>query len=139
MTSPKQTELPETADKRTIGELVAAISGQFSALLRGEIELAKLNLKEKGARFAVAGGVFVGAAVLALYMLSMLLHAAAWGIAATLPVWAGYLIVAGILLVIIVILGLVGVAALKKSEDYEVHPQDGLKKTVDAAKMGFEK
>nr|NLD41033.1 phage holin family protein [Actinomycetales bacterium] len=130
---------PNPQDPRTIGQLVSAISGQFSGLIRGELDLAQANLKEKVAKLGAGGVMFAIAGVLALYMLGMLLAAAAWGLASVMPIWAGFLIVAGVLLLFIVILGLIGMRAMKKSKEYEVAPKEGIKKSVDAAKMGFKK
>ena len=126
-------------DPRTIGQLVAAISGQFSGLIRGELDLAQANLKEKFSKLGAGGVMFAIAGVLALYMLGMLATAGAWALANVVPIWAGFLIVAGVLLLLVLILVLIGARAMKKSKEYSVAPTDGLKKSVEAAKMGLKK
>jgi len=128
-----------TSDTRTIGQLVAGISNQFSGLIRGELELAQANLKEKVSKLGTGGVMLAVAGVLALYMLGMLLAAAAWGLSNVVPIWAAFLIVAGVLLLFILILALVGMRAMKKSKEFEVAPTEGIKKSVEAAKMGFKK
>ncbi|HZK05736.1 MAG TPA: phage holin family protein [Actinomycetaceae bacterium] len=125
--------------ERTIGELVAAISGQFSGLIRGELELAQVNLKEKFSKIGVGGAILAVAGILALYMLGTLLAAAAWGLAEVMPVWAGYLIVSGVLLLLVIILAVIGKRSIDKSKEFEIAPQEGVKKSIDAAKMGIKK
>ena len=51
-------------------------------------------------------------AFLALMGFVFILHSAAWGIAEWLPVWAGYLIVAVVVLIVAAVLGLLGKKAL---------------------------
>ena len=50
----------------------------------------------------------------------------------------GFLVVAGILLVIIAALVVVGGAELKKSGDVKLDPVSGIKASVEAAKKGFD-
>ncbi|MDO5494764.1 MAG: phage holin family protein [bacterium] len=146
MTPPETPDAPTAtpttgagSDTRTIGQLVSTISGQFSGLVRGELELAQANLKEKVAKLGSGGAMLAVAGVLALYMLGMLLAAGAWAFSLIMPIWAGFLIMAGILLLFILVLVLFGLRAMKKSKEFEVAPGEGIKKSVEAAKMGFKK
>lgn len=74
-TSPPGEPGPE---KPSFGELLATILGQISTLVRGEIELAQVQLKEKLTKLGIGGALLVVAGVLALYMLGLLLFAAVW-------------------------------------------------------------
>ena len=104
-----------TGTERTIGQLVADATHDLEGIVRGEIALAKAEVTS-GAKVAGKGaGLLAGGAFLALIGLVFLLHSAAWGIAEWLPVWAGYLIVAGVVLIIAVVLGLLGKRALDKA------------------------
>jgi membrane protein implicated in regulation of membrane protease activity len=79
-----------------------------------EVQLAIAELKKKAAALGVGIGLAGGAAVLAFLALWFGLAAAAAGLATTLPVWASLLIVAGALVLIAAILGLVGYTMLQK-------------------------
>lgn len=98
----------------SIGELVSDLTQQFSGIAKAEIELAKTELKKDVTNAIGAIVMFAVAGVLALYALGLLLTAAAWGlIAIGLPAWAGFLIVAGVLLLIVGIAALLGVKKIK--------------------------
>lgn len=131
----------ETASKpgSSIGELVAKITSQFSALVRDEIKYTTVQAKTKAQRFGKGGAFLAIAGVLALYMLGLLFTAASLAFAEIVPVWAGFLIVAGILLVIILILALLGKSAIDKANKAQVDPKSGMNKNVEAIKKGFEK
>jgi hypothetical protein len=94
------------ADDRSFGELVTHVSENVSLLVREEIELAKAEVEQKVkamARGAIAGAI---AGFLLLLALIFLFHGAAWGINDVLDsFWAGFLIVAAILI------GLAGLGA----------------------------
>ena len=89
-----------------IGGLVSQATSDLSQLVRDEIELAKVELKEKGKEAGVGAGLFGGAGAIALYGLGVLIAAAVLGLATALPAWLSALIVAAVLFVI------AGVAAL---------------------------
>jgi hypothetical protein len=99
----------------SIGELVAEASASFSTLIRGEIDLARLEVTSS-VRKGVAGiGCFIAAGVLLVFSLTFGLLALAEGIIAMgIWRWAGYLIVFGFLLVVIGLLALIGVKQVKK-------------------------
>ncbi len=122
----------------TIGELVARVSEQFSRLIRGELELAQTNLQAKVTKLGVGGGLLAAAGVLALYAFGLLLLGAVWGLAEALPLWAAFLIVAAILLVIVAILALAGKKQLERSKEFQVDPAAGIKLDVEAAKKGIQ-
>lgn len=103
------------SDEATIGQLVASASRDLSALLRSEIELAKVELQD-GAKSAAKGGGLIGAAgFLGLLAVILLSIAAAYGLTALglHPGWA-FLIVAGVYLVVAAVLVLVGRGALRR-------------------------
>lgn len=123
----------------TIGELVAKITAQFSALIRDEIKFAVAQAKSKVAKLGTAGALFAVAGILALYMLSMLLMAAGFGLANVVSTWLAFLIVAGGLLVIILILALVAMSKIKSAQKDTIDPKAGINKDVEAIKKGFNK
>ena len=127
-------QIPE----RTIGQLVSDATTDLSAIVRGEIELAKTEVTASVSRAGKGGGMLAVAGVLALYMLGLLLFAAAWGLeAAGLPLWAGLLIVSGVLLLIIAILALVGINQLKKVQPKPVRAIEDAQATANTLKASF--
>jgi uncharacterized membrane protein YqjE len=103
------------AAQPTIGELVQEASTQFSAVLHGEIELAKLEVRSSAKKAGAGAGFFSGAAVLLVFSLTFGLIALAEGlVAAGIWRWAAYLIVFGFLLVIVGIFVLLGVRNVKR-------------------------
>lgn len=136
----KNSQQKNTPSGATIGELVAKVTAQFSALIRDEISMAKLNAKAKIAKLGIGGVLLVVAAVISLYMFGILLIAAGFGIGAALGgnMWLGFLIVAGILLFIMLMLILAGVAKLKASQKHSVTPGRGIAQDVAAIKKGIQ-
>jgi hypothetical protein len=96
-------------EEPTIGQLVASVSRDLSSLVRSEIELAKVELKDEVKAAGTGGGMFGGAAFLALLAVILLSIAAAYGLTALglHPGWA-FLIVAGVYLIGAAILALLG-------------------------------
>ncbi|MFG1928609.1 phage holin family protein [Cryptosporangium sp. NPDC048952] len=97
-----------TPSELSTGELVTRISRQLSTLVRDELQLARVELTEKGKKAGTGAGLFGGVGVLALYGVGALLTAAIAVLTLTLPVWAAALIVAAVLFVVAGIVALVG-------------------------------
>lgn len=102
-------------DGPSLGDLVSSASRDLSTLVRSELALAKLELKAD-AKAAIGGAVmFAIAAVFGLFIMFVLLVAFAEGLVAVgIWRWAAYLIVAGVLVVLAAITGLVGLRMVKK-------------------------
>jgi uncharacterized membrane protein YqjE len=106
---------PKHSAEPTLGALVAEASASMSAIVRGEVELAKLELKSSVKNGGVGIGLFAAAAVLLVFSLTFGLIALAEGlIAIGLYRWLGYLVVFGLLLVIIALLVFVGIKKVKR-------------------------
>lgn len=126
-----------TNGERTLGQLVSDASTDVSSIIKGEIALAKLEIKSDVSKGGKGAGMLVAAGIFALFMLGFLFGALAWGLnAAGLPVWAGMLITAGVLLVITLILALLGKSALSKMQGKPKRTIDNAQKTVAAIKPG---
>src|SRR3954452_22381896 len=83
-----------TADEPSVGQLVAEASTHLSTIVRGEIELAKLELRSSVKNAGTGIGFFVAAAVLALFSLVYGFQSLAEGIAALgVYRWLAFLIV----------------------------------------------
>lgn len=126
------------SDRPNLGNLVSKLSDQVQALVKGEIELAKVKAANMAKRSGLGIALLVVAGVLALYMLGFLFGAAAEALALVVPVWAAKLIVAAILLVLLLILALVGKASLQKGMSEKPDPQEGIKEGIAAVKKGLE-
>ena len=98
-----------TADG-TMGELVKELSKQTSTLVRQEVELAKVELAEKGKKASIGAGMFGTAGILALFGLAVLTAALVVGLADVMEDWIAAVIVGVIYLVA------AGIAALQGRE-----------------------
>ncbi len=101
---------------KSLGELVASMTEDARALVRGEVELAKAELAEVAKRSGTGVGLFGGAGVLAHLALVLLAVAAAFGLVAAglHPGWA-FLIVAVVVLLIAGLCALIGNNLIKKA------------------------
>lgn len=80
----------------SLGELVATATQDLAKLVKGEMDLAKLELKADMKRLGVAGGMYGFSAFVGCLVLVMLCFALAYGlIALGIWPWAAFLIVAG--------------------------------------------
>lgn len=99
----------------TIGELVQQASTHLSALVHGEIELAKAELSTSFKNAGTGAGFYIGAAAALFFATMFLLIAAAEGLVALgVPRSAAYLIVFGFLVLVMGILVLLGTRQVKK-------------------------
>lgn len=120
--------------ERTIGQLVADATHDLQGIVRGEIALAKAEVTS-GAKVAGKGaGLLAGAGVLGLLGLVLVLHGLSWLLAEWLPVWAGYLIVALVLLLVAAVLGLLGKKALERAKPTPERAIDQGKQTLETLK-----
>lgn len=103
------------AAEPSIGSLVADAHASLSALIHGEIELAKLELKSSVTNAGTGVVFFVIAGVVALLSLPFLFVAFAEGlVAAGLWRWLSYLIVFLLFMLIAGLSGLIGFKKVKK-------------------------
>lgn len=106
---------PQHAADPSIGQLVHDASESLSTIIRGEIELAKLELRSSVKNAGVGAGMFAAAAVLLVFSLTFGLIALAEGlIAIGLYRWLGYLVVFILLVAIVGVLVLLGVKKVKR-------------------------
>lgn len=96
------------------GELVSRLSEQVSQLVRDELQLALVELKQKIKRVGVGGGLIGAAGLVALLGLGALVAGAITALERVLPAWAAGPIVGGALLVLAGLLAGMGVDRLKR-------------------------
>ena len=83
---------PDTRD-RPVGELLRQLSEQTAALVRKELELAKVELGEKGKRAGLGAGMFGGAGLFAIRALGALTACAILALDTAMDAWLAALIV----------------------------------------------
>ena len=117
---------PPQADA-SLGELFSDLTADMSALMRDELTLAKVELKEEITKAGRAGGMFGGAALAGYMTIVLLSFAAAWGLAELMAVGWAFLIVA-------VVWGVAGTFLyLRGREQFQrVHPKP--EQTIDTLK-----
>lgn len=95
-------------------ELIAAAAADASELVRDEIELAKLELKEDLKTQAKSAIWLAGAGIGALMILAMLLVSAVLGLATVIAGWGAALIIAGAVALVTTMAGLFGYLKIVK-------------------------
>ena len=102
-----------------VSDLVQRMSQQTADLVRKELDLAQVEMKEKGKRAGIGAGLFGGAGLISAYAVGALIAAAILGLATAVDAWLAALIVS------VVLFAIAGVAALvgKKQVDQATPPQ----------------
>jgi uncharacterized membrane protein YqjE len=80
--------------EQTTADLLRQLSEQTTTLVRQEIELAKLELTEKGKKAGIGAGMFGGAGALGFYALGALTACVILALATAVAGWLAALIVA---------------------------------------------
>ncbi|HZD73111.1 MAG TPA: phage holin family protein [Actinomycetota bacterium] len=120
------------SDRPSTAELLRGLADDATVLVRQEITLAKQEMTEGLTRTAMASGLLVAAAVLALYGFGFLLGSASSAVGG--PAWRGPLIIGGGLAIIAGILALVGRSRLKKSKVAPAKAREELKLVANELK-----
>lgn len=98
----------DNGEKESLGELFGAATRDFSELVRKEMELAKVELKEEAVTAGRAGALMGAGGLLANHAILILFLAIAWLLAEVMPVWAGLLIVAVVVGIVAAALAVTG-------------------------------
>lgn len=98
-----------------ISELFRSLLTDVAVLLRGEAELAKIELKSKATEFGATAAMLAAGAVIALLVLGTLVATAVLALAIVLPPWAAALIVGVLLLAVTAALAMAGRARLRSA------------------------
>jgi MFS family permease len=112
--------LSAASTEPSIGQLAADASTQLSTIIRGEVELAKLELTASVKKAGIGAAMFAAAGVILAYSLTFGLISLAEGIHSLgLWRWLSYLIVFAVLVILAVILVFVGLRLIKKVKSPE--------------------
>ena len=97
-----------------VGGAAKQVAEHASSIAKLELELAVLELKRKVVALGIGIGLVVGAALFGLFMLGFLFATIAAVLATFLSTWLALLIVTAALGVLAGLLGLIGLASIKK-------------------------
>jgi uncharacterized membrane protein YqjE len=98
---------PDPTD-RTVGELLGRVTGDLSTLMRKEVELAKVEIKEEATKAGKASGMLVGAGAVGYLVLVFLALALMFALDLVMPIgWAAVItaVVLGVVAAVLFVLG----------------------------------
>lgn len=98
-----------------VGDLVRQLTEQTSTLARKEVELAKVELAEKGKNAGIGAGMFGGAGLFGLFALAAATACAILALNIVVASWLAALIVAALYAAIAGVLALVGRTRVKRA------------------------
>ena len=111
------------SEQQSLGAMVKGVTEDISTLVRGEIELAKTELRDSAKTAANGGALLAVAGVTAFLGVIFLLLTLAWVLVQLgLPVWAGFGIVTLLLIIVAAVLFVVGRKRLETVQGPERSP-----------------
>lgn len=132
--TPPTTPPQDPAVEASIGDLVRDATTHLSTVVRGEIELAKLEIGASVRRFGLGAAVFSAAATVLFFSLFFPFIALAEGLVSLgLPRWGAYLVVWGIMLVLTGLLVLLGIRLMKRIQK----PERTIETVRDTARLAM--
>jgi uncharacterized membrane protein YqjE len=105
---------PSSASDASTSDLVKALSEQTSRLVKQEMELAKVELSEKGKQAGIGAGLFGGAGVFGLYALGALTATIIAALSLAMDTWLAGLIVTILWAAVAGVMALVGKSRMQK-------------------------
>jgi uncharacterized membrane protein YqjE len=121
----------QTADQRSLGEIVGDVAQDLSTLIKQEMDLAKVEIKEEVTKAGKGAGLLGGAGLSAYLVLLFLSLTVVFALDEAMPLWLAALIVTVVWGVVAAVLAVTGRSALKKSNPELPKTQQTLKE--DAA------
>jgi uncharacterized membrane protein YqjE len=121
-----------TTTQEPIGDLVKQLSEQTSTLVRKELQLAQLEMQEKGKRAGLGAGLFGGAGLIALFGAGTLIAAIVMLLATAVDAWLAGLIVA------VALLAAAGVAALMGKKQIQQATPPAPEQAIQSSKRDVE-
>lgn len=113
----------------SIPELIKEYVAVFKRWVADVSDLGKAEMSEQGKRAGIGAGMFIGAAFFGVFAFGLVSVALAYVLVAIgLPVWAGFLIIGALYVVIALVLALVGKGQLSG--------MGGPQRTISAIKAG---
>lgn len=125
---------PPGVDDRDAPELIRSLVDNAQLLIKKEIELAKLEIKEIVTARLMAVGFLAVAGILALYLLGFVLVTITKAFELLVAEWLAWLIVTGIVLLIVVVLLLLAKRKLSTPSNTPDTTKADVQETIDLAK-----
>jgi len=137
MTVPQERPNVDVRDVQepTLGELFGALTADMSTLMRKELELARIEVREEVAKGSRAGGILGATAVAAYMALLLVSFALAWGLATVMPTGFAFLIVGALYAIAAGVLYSKGRTELRKVRPVPEQTVETLKEDVQWAKQ----
>ena len=101
-------------DSQGLGAAVKEVAERASSIVRLELELAALELKRKVVSLGLGIGLALAAAVFLVFMLGFAFATIAAALATAMPTWLALLITTFVLFVFAAVLGVLGLAKIRK-------------------------
>jgi len=135
MTSTGTDQVPKAPG---VGDILSDIQAEISTLIKGEVELAKKELVPSARNGGIGAGLFSGALYFVLNALILLFIAGSLAIWKwlNLPIALGFVIMAGVLIVVAAIFGLIGLVLVKRVKGPEQAIAQG-QRTADSVKAAI--
>ncbi|WP_230487073.1 phage holin family protein [Nocardioides anomalus] len=121
-------------DERSLGQVVSDLSTDLSTLMKQEVELAKVELKEEVGKVGKGAGMLGGAGVAGHFALLFLSLALMFLLDDWLPIEIGALITFGVWAVIAAVLALIGRRELQAANPQLPQTQQTIKEDVQWAR-----
>lgn len=118
-----------TRDERPVGELVSELASQTSTLVRQELELARLELTQKGKAAGLGAGMLGSAGIAAWFGLGALTACAILALAEAMDAWLAAAIVSAAYFLVAAILALSGRSKVRQAAP--LAPQQAIETTKE--------
>jgi len=127
---------PPTEDA-SLGQLTGDLSQQVSRLIRDEIRLAQVEMKDKGKRFGTGAGLMGAGGVIALFGVGCVVAAAVLALDLVWPTWLAAVVVGVVLLIVAAVVAAKGRSQMRRGAP--PMPSEAMKSTkedIEALKGG---
>jgi membrane protein len=129
-------ETPRTEDA-SLGQLTGDLSQQVSRLVRDEIRLAQVEMKDKGKRFGRGAGLIGAGGVIALFGVGCLVAAAVLGLDLVWPAWLSAIVIGAVLLIVAAVVGSTGRSQMRRgTPPMPREAMESTKEDIEALKGG---
>jgi len=128
-------DTPLSAELST-GQLMSQLSEQTSRLVRAELQLAQVELKDSAKHAGLGAGLFSVAGVLTWFGLGALIATAIIALALVTPLWAAAFIVTVVLFVAAGVVALVGKKEVQQASPTPERTVENVKLDVQEVKEG---
>jgi len=118
--------------RKSLGDLIAETPKLIVDLAKAELDNLQSEVDAKAKGLGVGGGLLAAAGFFGVFLFGWLLMAAFEGLNVVFAPWLSALLVCAFLLVVALVLGLVGMASIKKNKDFgSLESVDSIKDDVN--------